>query len=147
MQELSKYAYWDEDCYTRNLIKRTKKYELILLCWEAGQKTPIHCHSGQECWVYLAAGKLEETQFKVIGGDLQQTKKEKITDRSIAFINDSIGLHSLHNTSNGRSVSLHLYMDPIECCSVYNDQTQEFEPSDLSYHSVGGVPCLEEAYE
>ncbi len=48
-EEFYKYATWNQDKYTRNCIIRTPSYELILLCWENKQETPIHEHGGQKC--------------------------------------------------------------------------------------------------
>ena len=44
--EFEKYATWNQESYTRNCIARTDTYELILLCWEKKQETPIHEHGG-----------------------------------------------------------------------------------------------------
>ena len=45
------FCSWSQESYTRNCIVENEKFELILLCWEPGQKTPIHDHGGEECWV------------------------------------------------------------------------------------------------
>ena len=52
--KLSKSAFkdcssWSDESYTRNCIVENEKFELILLCWEKGQITPIHDHGGEEC--------------------------------------------------------------------------------------------------
>ncbi|MGH9352523.1 MAG: hypothetical protein ACRD2G_10235, partial [Terriglobia bacterium] len=39
---LSPYLYFCSDHYTRNLIQRTSLYDLLAICWEIGQQSPIH---------------------------------------------------------------------------------------------------------
>lgn len=46
MDEIQAYCHFSQDFYTRNLILRTDDFELLVLCWEPGQITPIHNHSG-----------------------------------------------------------------------------------------------------
>ena len=60
LSEFEKIGTWDENYYTRNCIARTEDYELLLLCWQAGQETPIHCHNDQDCWVFLIEGAITE---------------------------------------------------------------------------------------
>ena len=48
VEDLKPYAFWSHETYTRNCVVRTDKYELLLLCWQEGQETPIHCRNGEE---------------------------------------------------------------------------------------------------
>jgi cysteine dioxygenase len=63
-KELSKYSSWSEDYYTRNCILNCDKFELILICWCKSHKTPIHDHGGEECWVKVISGQLEEVIYE-----------------------------------------------------------------------------------
>ena len=64
ISEFEKFAAWDETHYTRNCIARTENFELLLLCWQAGQETPVHSHNDQDCWVFLIEGNITENQYK-----------------------------------------------------------------------------------
>ena len=57
------YCSWSEDCYTRNCIVANDKFELILICWCEGHRTPIHDHGGEECWVKVIEGEFRETIY------------------------------------------------------------------------------------
>ncbi len=50
LDELRAKGTWSQDHYTRNCIFENENFELILLCWEAGQATPVHDHGGEECF-------------------------------------------------------------------------------------------------
>lgn len=135
LEDLMPYATWCKDSYTRNCIHRTKEYELLLLCWEEGQETSIHSHNGEECWVYLAKGKLREKRFVIDGASLKLTADVKMNQARLSYMNDDLGFHSLHNLDEGRSMTLHLYVGPIDECTIYKEEKDRFVNKKLSYHS------------
>lgn len=141
------YANWSEEHYTRNCIDRTEKYELILLCWEPGQVTPIHCHAGEECWVYTLQGKLEEERYDIDDEtcQLKQTGHEKMRETQISYMNDNMGFHRLINNDQQRSMTLHLYMNPIDRCRVYDEDKGEFVETDLEYDTFKGKPVEQDS--
>lgn len=133
--ELENYATWSSNGYTRNCLARTEKYELILLCWDAYAKTPIHDHGGEDCWVYQVQGTIEEIRFKQEAGMLKETNRMILMPGKLTYMNDSMGYHSLVNLSNQRAMTLHIYTLPIDTCEVYNDQKDCFEIKEMSYHT------------
>src|SRR5687768_11479706 len=60
-QDWREWALFDSECYTRNLVHHEEQFELLLLCWGAGQKSPIHNHEGQRCWMAVLEGGVTET--------------------------------------------------------------------------------------
>lgn len=134
--EFTEYTHWSAERYTRNCIVRNDSYELILLCWEPGQETPIHCHNEQECWVYMIDGSMSEKHYEFPKEGCPEAKEYfELDDEDHSYMNDDIGLHSLHNTSGKRVMTLHLYAKPIDKCSYFNPETGAFETVELSYHS------------
>ncbi len=65
LDDVLPYLYFNEERYTRNCIARDDYFELVLLCWEQGQKTAIHCHNNQECWVKVVAGSFAEELYRI----------------------------------------------------------------------------------
>ena len=49
--EWSKFLNIDKDKYTRNLVSYGERFTLLILCWNKGQKSPIHSHSGSNCFM------------------------------------------------------------------------------------------------
>jgi len=137
--EFSELAFWSKQAYTRNCVVKTDKYELILLCWEPGQVTPIHNHNNQECWVYTVEGELEEDLFEMddqgLPGKIRHSNYET---GSKSYMVDQMGYHKLHNNSKNRAMSLHLYVGPISKCDVYNESEKVVVSKDLFYDSVEG---------
>src|SRR5262249_58039895 len=57
-QSLAPYVRFDRNHYTRNLVYACPKFELLALCWEPGQRSHIHNHDGQRCWMMVPVGRL-----------------------------------------------------------------------------------------
>ena len=137
-----RYAIFDPTCYTRNLVGRNEHFEMLILCWSPGQQSPIHNHAGQNCWMSVMEGEIEETLFtpsvEVGEGPLVQGKSRVYTRGRVGFINDDVALHRVRPVPGMRGISLHLYSKPIDECQVYDETTGRIVMSRLVYHSVDG---------
>ena len=130
------FCSWSEDCYTRNCIFENEKFELILLCWEKDQKTPIHDHGGEECWVKVINGTLKETLYKEGSNGLTQLNTTISVKGTISYMIDFMGYHKLENISGHRAMSLHLYAKPIKKCNVFDHHKKTFSSKTLSFDTV-----------
>ncbi|MBL8857988.1 MAG: cysteine dioxygenase family protein [Planctomycetes bacterium] len=136
------YALFAPKCYTRNLIARNEWFELLLLCWDAGQESPIHNHAGQNCWMTVMEGEIEELQYEYPSGrgkgELVSRGGKVFAQGKVAFINDEIALHLVRPSNGKRGVSLHLYSRPIETCELYDETTGTVVVRKMAYHSIRG---------
>lgn len=136
------YALFESGTYTRNLIARNAWFEMLLLCWARDQASPIHNHAGQNCWMAVLEGEIEEQQFDLpsaAGGPCPILRGAKsFAAGKVAFINDDIGLHRVRPRAGTQGVSLHVYSRPIDTCNVYDETTGSVIVRRLSYHSVRG---------
>ncbi|MDG2455444.1 MAG: cysteine dioxygenase family protein [Bacteroidia bacterium] len=142
-EAFEKYAFWNEDHYTRNCIAHNESFELILLCWEAGQKTANHCHNGQECWVKVISGEFEEDMYVLNENTnkLTYTETKHVSQHEVTSVDDRTVFHTLQNISKNRAMSLHLYMKPIDQCRYVDEESKELKTAVMSYHSVNGEKC------
>ena len=141
---VEKYCHFDPDQYARNQIVRTDKFELLALCWEPGQITPIHDHAGSDGWVHCLQGQIEEVRFRcfpsgdgtarVERGDVLRAKPGDMT-----YINDDIAWHTVANPTLERAVSLHLYSGPIDSCQYFDPDSRTIKIRRMKYYSVDGV--------
>lgn len=130
------YKTWSIEKYTRNCLYKDANFELILLCWEKGQQTPIHGHNGQDCWVFLLEGSMEEVFFSMGDNDsLTVCGSHPVMPNQVTFMNDGQGFHQLKNDAKGRSVSLHLYAKPIENCKSFDEKSKQFIQRSLNFDS------------
>lgn len=136
------YQSWSKKKYTRNCLYKDANLELILLCWERGQQTPIHGHNGEDCWVLLIEGGMKEVFFsKNDDGSLLAYSSQVIVPNQITFMNDNQGYHKLENDCDGRSVSLHLYAKPIENCQSFDEKSKQFVERSLNFDSDSHFTC------
>jgi cysteine dioxygenase len=137
--DFSPYCNFKEDGYARNCVIKTEEFELILICWKKDDITPIHGHDNKQCWVYLVEGEMTEIRYEQNdSGDLIEKNRMNLTKGKLTYMEDSMGYHMLENPTEENSMSLHLYMKPVESCQVYNDNTNCFEEMDLAFHSIKG---------
>ncbi|MSR62310.1 MAG: hypothetical protein EXS08_07690 [Planctomycetes bacterium] len=137
------FALFSDQHYTRNLVVREPRFELMVLCWSAGQESAIHNHEGQDCWMAVLDGEVEEVRFPMPDGPRGPlAAKGAATFRAgqVAFIRDEIGLHLVRpaRTSASGGVTLHLYASPYDECNCYCPDTGSVTRKRLGYHSVRG---------
>ncbi|WCO01102.1 cysteine dioxygenase [Psychroserpens ponticola] len=144
--EFQDFESWSSKKYTRNCLYKDSQFELLLLCWNEGQETSIHGHDGEDCWVYLLHGEMEEVFYSLDDSNyLVEERSQNILPQQLSFMNDRIGFHKLRNRFNGKSMSLHLYAKPIEQCRFYCETSEQFIEKKLKYDThkelIFGVTC------
>ncbi|XP_061529386.1 cysteine dioxygenase type 1 [Phycodurus eques] len=142
-QDWKKYAIFDQHRYTRNLVDEGNgKFNLIVLCWGEGHGSSIHDHSDSHCFMKILQGELKETLFdcpKGEDGEMNERSHRILENNSVAYINDSIGLHRIENVSHTEgSVSLHLYSPPFQTCHVFDQRTSHKNTAQMTFWSKYG---------
>ncbi len=113
--ELQDFKRFSADGYQRNLIARSDTFEALLLCFEPGQRTPIHDHAGSACGVRVIEGVASETIFESTqDGWLYATTTEHLGAPGVVGSQD-MDIHQLSNLqAHGRRlVTLHVYSPPL----------------------------------
>lgn len=137
-------ALFSDEHYTRNLVAREARFELMVLCWGRDQASPIHNHEGQDCWMAVLDGEMEEARFEMPDprspGPLRPKGALRFTSGQVAFIRDEMGLHLVRPwpESRGVGVTLHLYSLPYDDCNCYCPETGQVTRRKLGHYSVRG---------
>lgn len=133
---LSAYSYFCSEQYTRNLIHKTPLFELIAVCWDKGQKSSIHNHRDQKCWMAMAYGRLMVHNFTLIQKvpsksfcELKSSIQFELNPNSPGEVDPEEPIHQVLNlpSFNSRAVSLHIYSRPFDTCEVYDLKTKTYE--------------------
>jgi cysteine dioxygenase len=137
------FALFDEQHYTRNLVALEERFELMVLCWGPGQASPIHNHEGQDCWMAVLDGEIEEVRYPTPvakgPGPLRSKGSASFAAGQVAFIRDEMGLHLVRPLRADRGcVTLHLYSMPYDECNCYCPETGLVTRKKLGHHSVRG---------
>jgi len=158
---LAPYVYFDDAFYTRNLIYRDELFEVMTICWQPGQKTAVHTHNGQLCWMITQRGNLAVVDYKWLGCDhpeyqnvvgidcvagSEHTKLEVIREVEasaggpVVTADKLQTIHRLYNLSADaeRAVSIHIYSRPIDSCVAFDMENHRCYRRQLGYFSKYG---------
>jgi len=135
--EITPYVQFTENHYSRNLVFKTPNFEVLVLCWRAGQRSPIHDHGSSICTVYTVDGVLSADNYrKTSSGHIRADYSEDFKPGSVL----SIQTTEIHQVSNLQSssdlVSLHFYLSPLENNYVYSVMQPTFEAYRPGYTRV-----------
>ena len=140
-EDCDKYTFFEDNCYTRNLVYRNKDFEILVLCWAKGQTAPIHGHEGEKCWAKVEQGSLQFCNYTIKShSPLIINKNENIIGHS-GYLDGPAELHSVENIFDKSAISLHIYAKPFDECDIYNIDNQSVQRVKLEYHSKFGELC------
>ncbi len=135
--DLDEYVNFSDLGYTRNLVKKTPRYELLVLCWKPGQESPIHCHNGSRGWMLAVEGKVHEYlyQLQEKGEDIQLLgpKKACCTAKAWAYIDDERGVHRVACEGKKPAITLHLYSPPIQNFDFFVEEGEKLVKKNFTY--------------
>lgn len=161
---LAPYVHFDDKFYTRNLIYRDALFEVMTICWQPGQKTAVHTHNGQLCWMIAQRGNLAVVDYKWMGCDhpenqnvvgldclagSEHTKLEFVreidacTGGQVLTADKLQTIHRLYNRDEP-SVSIHIYSRPFDSCVAFDMEKQACYRRTLAYFSKYGAVLKEE---
>lgn len=144
------YFNWSENFYTRNLVHKDQRFELMVICWEQGQVSRVHNHSGQKCWMTVPVGRLRGQNFSIAEIDesrgfckLVETETFDLSDCLAAKVELEEPVHQVLNLPEfaERAVSVHIYSKPYDRCLSYCRDTDTFKEVPLFYTSIDGKLC------
>lgn len=131
------FVYFREETYGRNLIFKNEHFELLTLTWLPNQRTPIHDHAEQRCWMLVQTGVLTFRNYEPIRKESDALTPcgncETLAAGDAVYIDDGIAIHSISNASKRPAVSLHLYAGPIPKCRIYDEGLKKFIWKELQY--------------
>ncbi len=148
VSSLAPYLYFSPERYTRNLVHKTNLFELIAICWESGQKSAIHNHHNQSCWMATAYGKVQVHNFKLVRKDpssgyceLEPSTHFLIDLDSPQEVDPEEPIHQVVNPSSFgcRAVTLHVYSSPYDTCEIYDLKEKRYREIRLTNTSEYGV--------
>jgi len=105
IEDIESHFGFEDDNYCRVPLLAEDEYDLLLCCWKPDQQSAFHGHPNQGCLVKIIEGTTtQEVEF--VDGSLKTNENPK---GSVAYIDDSIGIHRVWNGGKENAVSLHLY--------------------------------------
>lgn len=123
-EELAPYCQWNHRHYTRHCLHRTPAHELLLICYEEGQRTSIHDYDSQMAWIRPVLGVIQEERFATAAtGNLVRRGRRLLHPGSLSYMAARNCIHRHGNAGHGRAATLNLYARPIRRWHVYDERT------------------------
>lgn len=157
-RSLRPYLFFEDARYTRNLIYRDDMFEVMAICWSPNQRTAVHTHNGQLCWMVPQRGALRVVDYKWLGCD--HPENQNVVGMDCLAGSDGIELHRLHEAhavaggpvltadklqtihqlfnEDEESVSIHVYSRPIDSCVAFDMQQRSCYRRELDYYTKYG---------
>jgi cysteine dioxygenase len=144
---LQPFLHFQRGRYTRNLVYRDLRFEVVLNCWDSGASSPVHDHSEQECWFSVQAGTFQLEDYPLLAGGREPGYALLGAPRISGpvrpgYVDYRGPRDSIHRVTavEGPAVTLHVYAAPVEQCLVFDVRAERCAWRRLCYHSVFGRP-------
>jgi cysteine dioxygenase len=123
--------------YTRTLVCRTPRFDLLILCWRPGQSSTIHDHADSLNATRVHRGCLTSREFALDSPASHLTlQRETCHERGELVTVERHAIHQLANTSNENLVTLHVYARPLRTIQVYCPDSGRCVPLDVQYDNA-----------
>jgi cysteine dioxygenase len=141
--ELREHVRFSDQQYARNLVCKGPWYQLLVLCWGNGQRSPIHDHAGSTCGVRVLRGVMTETTFAfTANGHVKAIGSRDLAEGAVCGTQDD-DLHQISNLQAGDAdlVTLHVYTPPLVWMGTYSmyDTSRGQEPMLLEFTDAAGI--------
>lgn len=112
--------------YQRVSVKKHNDlFDLLILSWAPGTKSPIHDHPCERCFLMNISGSMFEERYEADAiGNLRRVQITQIPERMATWISDDIGFHSVGNNGSSLACSLHCYIPGFTTpCRIFDPIT------------------------
>lgn len=113
--DLQPVCKFKSERYQRNTVSQTEWYELVALCWQAGQRTPIHDHRASSCAFKVIKGTASETRFNRTPSGLIRPVQTKDLEPGYVCAAEDADIHQVANAQGDSAplITLHIYSPPL----------------------------------
>ena len=140
-ENFNDYIHFKDEKYCRNLIHKEADFEIMLVCWKAGQVAPIHGHEGEKCWMRVESGALQISNYTLESIDPLLLNMADQIKGETGHLDGPAEIHSVENVYSEDAVSLHVYAKPFSKCDIYCLDTGTVERVKLVYDSIDKQLC------
>lgn len=116
LEDLRAFVRFDPTHYRRNLVAEGPWYNLLVLCWSSGQRSPIHDHAQSACAFKVLTGVCSETAYGFSPcGQVYPLQTTAQLAGAIVATQDT-DTHQVSNLQPAGSdlVTLHIYSPPLK---------------------------------
>jgi cysteine dioxygenase len=113
--DVESIAAFSDRSYRRIPIARFDHAELLLMCWKAGQFSPIHDHAGSRCGVFVVEGEVSELRFSKTPFGALVPSHFSVYRQGHSCVSFDKDIHMLCNLQKAPAdlITLHCYSPPL----------------------------------
>lgn len=125
IDDVASYLTFRPERYVRNRLHDGAGYQVLVLCWRNGQRSPIHNHRGSHCGVKVLRGVATETLFTRAPNGLivPVSSRDLLPGHTCASADEDIHQVSNLQADNADLVTLHVYSPPLLRMEVFSLDT------------------------
>ena len=141
--EFTPFIRFSDQSYTRNLVRAGEHYNVLVLCWKNGQRSPIHDHKGSSCVMRVLRGTMTETLFEFTHHGLVKACSSQDSGPGTVAGKEDNDLHQISNLQEGDAdlVTLHIYSPPLKVMGTYSltDRKRGQEMMMMEFSDAAGI--------
>lgn len=141
--DVAEFIRFSNKCYARNSLRAGLWYHAWVMCWQNGQRSPIHDHFGSSCGVRVLRGMLTETFFEFAPNGHVKAVFSRDLDCGGVCGSEDRDLHQISNLQAGMAdlVTLHVYSPPLVRMGTYSltDSTRGEELMAMEFSDAAGI--------
>ena len=121
-EEIKTHIKFSRRRYARNLVHKSDEFEIMIMCWNSGQRSSIHDHAGSLGGLKVLQGELTESLFaKAPNGMIKSLSSSDYGAGAIRVEETSL-IHQISNLQgdSGQAISVHVYLPPLVRMNVYS---------------------------
>ena len=121
-QELQSHTRFSDSRYARNLVHKTDRFEIMVMCWHAGQRSSIHDHAGALGGLKILHGALTESLFEKAPNGMIKSLTSIDYSAGETRVEETSLIHQISNlqAENSQAISVHVYAPPLVRMNVYS---------------------------
>jgi cysteine dioxygenase len=138
-EEVEPHALFSEKRYARNLVYKDREFEIMIMCWKAGQRSSIHDHAGSLGGIRILQGELTECLFERAANGMIKSLSSADYAIEEPRVEETSLIHQISNlqAEEGKTVSVHIYIPPLVRMNVYSLEDPAVRNILPQYFSLG----------
>jgi cysteine dioxygenase len=122
VEEIHRHAAFSDKKYARNLVCKTEQFEIMVMCWNAGQRSSIHDHAGSLGGLKIFNGVLTESLFEKAANGMIKALTSVDYSSADTRVEETSLIHQISNlqAGNDKAISVHIYVPPLVRMKVYS---------------------------
>ena len=121
-EDIRDHQRFSEERYARNLVYKSQRFEIMVMCWNSGQRSSIHDHAGSLGGLKILSGTLTESLFEQAPNGMIKSSTSVDHEAGSIRVEETSLIHQISNLQpdGGQAISLHIYVPQLVRMKVYS---------------------------